>query len=311
MPVVDLSSETILNKGWDLELERRLRLRYALPEQARVSAPSVQAGPAGTGSFITEIAGRVVFTGPATHLKYGFDLARELPLDISAKWQEQAQSNPYFKWVAGRFVGSGAPNENGASWTTGDLQFGHMGVKHGPLNWIHQSHKIIGSIADAHLTSGITDQFVGNQMAAAPIDPHITTLASVWEWIWPDESAVLDMASETGKLNLSMECVSEAVQCTGPNGCEQTFNYMDAQFGMACEHINTRSSTRRMVNPSFLGGAVVVPPAEPGWKEANAIVMSKAGPMAAEAASAALAGTGDSEWEMLMGSVVAYGLSLG
>lgn len=292
---------------WDVELERRLRSKYALPV----------AESTGAGSFVAEISGKVMFAAPATT----FNAAAELPPELAASWIEQSQSNPYFRWVQGRFVEAEQANLNGAMWTTGDLQFGEMGVKHGPLNWLHQARKVIGTIADAQLiqpkpamvtsisTSGLVGNFATTTTTTQPAmpqpRPYIAAVASMWDWIYPDEIAVVERASHDQNLFFSMECVSEKIQCVGDNGCNQEFDFIDAMSGKACTHINERASTRRLIKPSFLGGAVIVPPARPGWPGANATVMAEAARIAESTQESLPDGMTASQWEALMGLVVA------
>jgi hypothetical protein len=65
-----------------------------------------------------------------------------------------------------------------------------------------------------------------------------------------------------------MECVAETLTITRPDGEQQDFPYM----GPAAEPYGDwggRENVRRFNNPHFLGGALVVPPAKPGWKGAE------------------------------------------
>ncbi len=285
---------------WDMALERRLRAAYAppapKPAAAGPAALPARAWAAGDG-FVTESSGRVLLTAPAAT----FDLADELPPELAARWQEQSAANPYFTWIQGRFVEAEQANGNGALWTTGDLQFGEMGVAHGPLNWLHQSRRVIGTIADARLVR----PGAGAEHAAAA-RPYIAATAAVWKWIYPGEAADLQRASDARRLYYSMECVAERVQCAGDAGCGESFDYLAAMTDPAstCGHIRGRTSSRRMVNPSFLGGAVIVPPVRPGWKDASASVMRQAAHLAAETSSANSGGLTASEWEALMAAVI-------
>jgi hypothetical protein len=125
--------------------------------------------------------------------------------------------------------------------------------------------------------------------------------------VYPHEAAVVEMASQLGQLAYSMECVSEQVQCVGPHGCGESFPYNEFAAGKCCQHLKERSSIRRLVNPTFLGGAVIVPPTKPGWAEANAMVMRQAAAMAEDAYEQA--GRPDipaTVWEQLMAGVVSY-----
>ena len=43
-----------------------------------------------------------------------------------------------------------------------------------------------------------------------------------------------------------------------------------------CSHIKERSSIRHIVNPTFRGGAIIIPPVKPGWSSAHASVYESA-----------------------------------
>lgn len=241
-------------------------------------------------SIVTEVSGRITITAPARALA-------DIPAEVAAKWQQASEANPYFQWIQGRFVEAEQANSNGAFWSTGDLEFGEVGIKHGPLNWLHESRRVIGTIADARL---VREDFAQH---AALERPFIAATAAIWKWIYPDEAAEVQRASDSGNLYYSMECVAEKIQCAGDNGCGESFNYLQAvtQPTTACTHIQERSSVRRLVNPSFLGGAVIVPPVRPGWSGASAAVVKAA----EESHDANIHGMSAAQWESLMEAVVA------
>lgn len=321
--------------SWDSQLESDLRARYAtmLTKADQEIPVTDHVEPLANGGFLTEISGKVILTAPAASLSK----AGDIPEQMREAWEKASHANPYFQWLQGRFVEAEKANHNGAFWSTEDLQFGEMSVKAGPLNWLHEGRKVVGTIADnalimpkveptttstAHLiTSTITQPFVGAswtnggnlQTAAAP-RPYMAAVSAVWKWLYPDEAKVIDKASDDHDLYYSMECVSQQMQCVesaDSNGCGQAFDYFKAMTdpGSTCQHIAERSATRRMVNPSFLGGAVIVPPTRPGWGEANAEVMRQAAHLAEMAGQNAPADANTSQWELLMGAVLAYAVA--
>jgi hypothetical protein len=253
-------------------------------------------------AFVTNTPDKTVISGPASTF---------VPTQIA----ESAAGMPgltdilnrHMMWMHGRFVGADRANRNGAYWSAGDLELAQKTVAAGPLNWLHEERHIIGTIADAAFVR--PDPPVGEAAASEPIhDPHITADAAVWRWIWPDEAYVIEQASGMNKLWYSMECISEQVECSGDSGCGSTTSYGDYLAGKTCAHITERSSVRRFVNPVFLGGAVIVPPVEPGWSDANASLMSEAAALAPETYEQAgqPADISSSEWEQLMATVLRY-----
>jgi hypothetical protein len=111
------------------EIRERLRGRYIAPKP-----PAPKGEAIGEHGFLTEVAGRVILTAPAKTLS----MASELPAELASRWEQASQGNPYMMWLQGRFVEAEKANRNGAYWSTEDLQFGEMSVKHGPLNWLHE-----------------------------------------------------------------------------------------------------------------------------------------------------------------------------
>lgn len=108
--------------------------------------------------------------------------------------------------------------------------------------------------------------------------PHIEAESVLWSFIYPQETHVVRDAAAAGSLFYSMECVSKTVECFGPTGCGKVMAYADSvqRNEAACPHVRDRSSIRRLINPVFLGAAVIVPPVRPGWANAHADVIRRA-----------------------------------
>lgn len=258
----------------------RTRVEYVdqqVPEQARAFKLEVGEGD----------NAKTIITGPA------------------AAFLEKASSpNPMFLNIMGRFVGAEKANRNKALWTTDDLVFGQPTVKNGPLNWLHEERHIVGAITEAALLTP-TEASDGGETEP----PYIAAAASMWKWLWPNESAVVEMAAASGNLWYSMECVSETVICHGENGCGTEVAYLDAltKSDKCCQHLRERSSERRFKEPTFLGGAVIVPPVRPGWDKANARVLSEAAQYSEKAyEQAGQPDVPSSDWDRLMAQVLTY-----
>lgn len=102
----------------------------------------------------------------------------------------------------------------------------------------------------------------------------IQTLAGMWSHVFPFEAQLVEQADEANSLYFSMECRGTHLHCAGPDGCDGVFDYMAAEDH--CDHIKERSSIRHIVNPTFRGGALILPPVRPGWSGANASVYQDA-----------------------------------
>lgn len=244
----------------------------------------------GERAFFTEVNNKMLLTAPAWVPPVEFERA--------------LSPNNFMMHMAGRFVGGEKANRNRAFWSLGDLEFGAPTVAHGPLNWLHEGRHIIGSITDQKLIIPTSEQ------AAEGFEPHIAAMSGIWRWIYPDEAEVIEQASDQGKLWYSMECVSNEVECVGEGGCGAKVGYLDyiKNAPGSCQHMKQRAGAdRRFAEPTFLGGAVIVPPVRPGWADANASVMRQAASLAEKAFEQA--GKPDmpaGDWERLMADVLTY-----
>lgn len=201
---------------------------------------------------------------------------------ITAPLREVAAINQGFTYLRGRYVEADSPNLNGAMWTTEDLQMGAPTVAGGPLNWLHQDHKIIGALVDGSLQPG---------REAADDEPaignHIVSDAVLWSFLFPNETHAIGKAAADGTAFFSMECLSRAVACVDtPDrpGCGEEFSYADYDANKACEHLNGKTGVRRFVDPYFLGAGVIVPPVKPGWANAH-LSLTGSNAMSVEAAN--------------------------
>jgi hypothetical protein len=114
----------------------------------------------------------------------------------------------------------------------------------------------------------------------------------------------------------SMECQAESVVCQSSTdgkrvGCDREFAWQDYQDGITnqpqkvCTHIRERSSQRRFATPSFLGTAMVLPPAKPAWGAAGTQVMKEAATLIE--GMDVRPNLPDEELHSLIAQVIAYG----
>lgn len=216
------------------------------------------------GVFVVEGADSLFLTGPAVTLSP----------EKAAAWEKAATANPQYTYLQGRFVEADNPNRNNAYWTTQDLEMGQPTVANGPLNWLHDDQHIVGVLTDSELV-------YRERAAQGEVGTHITAMAVVWKFLYPRETQMIEKASADRSLWYSMECTSQTVTCIdspGRPGCGGTFPYAQVQLEptKVCNHLREKSSVRRFGDPTFLGGAVIIPPVVPGWGDANAAVMRQA-----------------------------------
>lgn len=257
------------------DIRQRLEARYSVGRDT--TTPVLALPPADPASleqaFVVDGPDRTVITGPA----------EVLDPEKAAAWEKASVANPLFKYIQGNYVEADRPNRNNAFWTTADLEMGQASVAGGPLNWLHNDQKIIGAVLDSHL------HYAPEGAAAGGAGNHIKAIAAVWDFMYPAETRVIERAGRERVLWYSMECVSKTVTCTdapGRPGCGASFDWRTYKTEKAklCGHLQQNSSVRHLSDPTFLGGAVILPPVEPGWMGASASVMGTAGRIA-EAAS--------------------------
>ena len=118
-----------------IDLRDHFRAKYgSKPASTPVETGTEEIEVAPERAFVVHAAsGRTVITGPI---------------------REVAMANQGFTYLRGRFVEADNPNSNGALWTTADLELGQNTVAGGPLNWLHDDRKIIGSLLDGQLVPG-------------------------------------------------------------------------------------------------------------------------------------------------------------
>lgn len=238
--------------------------------------------------------------------------------DIASRLTDSAWSiddtNPFVKWIAGSFVEADNPNSNTQFWTADDLELAEYTIRDAPLNMIHKFRDPVGffrSTKTIKLEKDAADDSV--DQGSMKID----ALSGMWTHLFPMEADIVDAANDAALLFYSMECRGTHLICgtneaKGLEGCGEKFDYM--AFDTHCEHLQDRSSVRHIVNPTFRGGALIVPPVRPGWKNASAGVVSDAVMQEAaayaerhEAAYTSLTKGGvdlsSAQWEMLMAQI--------
>lgn len=243
-----------------LDLLYELRERYGTPSPTEQFVATVT--PVPEKAFVTQGKGRTVITAPL---------------------REVAAVNEGFLYLHGRLVEADNPNVNGAMWTTEDLQIGEATVAGGPLNWLHDERMVVGCLMDGRLVTAREAADAGDDSG---IGNHITSTAAMWEFLYPRQADTLRRAAADHQLYYSMECLSRAVGCIdtpGRPGCGEEFSYADYDAKRACAHLNGRSVVTRFVDPYFLGAAVIVPPVQPGWAQADLDVVRAAAEQAERA----------------------------
>jgi len=193
--------------------------------------------------------------------------AREI---ASSSWADRAMvNNDAYKWVRGRFVEADNANRNGQMWSHDDLVMAKPSIQYSPMNMLHQAKNIVGAFVDTELVYPEGDQ-------AQVSNAYIEALGVFWKFYHPEAYSEVQKAHEQGKLFYSMECVSESIQFTAPDGRQSDVLAYAGTISDSYGEWNNRGSevTRQLINPHFIGGALILPPASPGWANAEITELS-------------------------------------
>ena len=249
------------------------------------------------------------------------DVSSDLAVTVTDDSWAIEDSNPMIQWIAGDFVEADNANSNTQFWTAGDLEMAEYTIRYAPLNMVHKFRQPIGFYAATRNVK--LDREEAGLKLVKPEETagsmKIQALSGLWTHIFPFEAAQAEAADDEGLLFFSMECRGTHLTCgtdesKNLQGCGKTFEYM--QVDTHCEHLLERSSVRHIVSPTFRGGALIVPPVKPGWKNASASILTSAVMQEAAAfaeqneeqynvLNAAGRDLTTSAWEMLMSQVVA------
>lgn len=254
-------------------------------------------------TFVLDRGDRLIFTNRARVVRAQDEVSADLAAAVPS-WDVE-RASPYVKWITGSYVEADNPNSNGQFWTRGDLELAEYTIRYSPLNMVHNVRRPVGFFASTKTVEFQRDQ-AGKGM-------RVEALAGLWAHVFPFESALVDQADEQQLLFFSMECVGSHLICGGPQGCGQQYAYSDVEN--QCAHLKERSSVRHIVNPIFRGGALIIPPVKPGWKDAHANVYQQAVLDAAyeyaeqtESAYASVQAEGaaltPAAWEALMAAII-------
>lgn len=179
--------------------------------------------------------------------------------------------------------GDGPPNRNGHLFRTKDLRRQHRLVPNSPLNMMHRRRDVVGTFVRSQFVPGPSTD-IGDYTETS----MIRTLMALWHFQFPEEANAVRSAYDRNALWVSQESVPETVTCPV---CDHTAPWAGYVNDGNCDHMNQPRAPRWMNNPEFLGGGLVIPPWQPGWRDAYVESFDAAGrvvPDTVEALFAAL-----------------------
>lgn len=222
-------------------------------------------------------------------------------------WAEKyVVQNQFHKWVLGKFVEANRANLNRQYWQLDHLQMARPTISHAPMNMLHHAHQIVGAFVATDMIYPTNDQ-AGDQ------NPFIEALGVFWKYYFPDEMKEVQEAHDSGQLFYSMECIAKSITCAGDQGCEKEFAYAGPASATYCDHLNDGMGIKQLNNPHFVGGALIIPPHKPGWKNAQITDLSYLTKQYQDECEKAYEGVkteaphlNSEQWENIMGMIVAW-----
>lgn len=207
-------------------------------------------------------------------------------------------------YVLGRFVEADKANNNKQYFKLGELLLAQPTIAYAPLNINHQSSPI-GAFVASEMQYPVNDE--GN--------PYVEALAAMWKHYYPNAYEAVRAAFDGPGLFFSMEAVPQTLSTIGGSDDAKEYAYEGRQSPNYPEEINARSCEAIVLNrPHFVGGALIVPPARPGWSKADVKQVSAFMTEQWETAEQMYAGVKDmapaldpKTWELMVGELILSG----
>lgn len=182
---------------------------------------------------------------------------------------------PDFGYATGRFAQfddgtNTAFNRNGHMFSPIDyIDKAAALVKNVPTNMLHRKEQVVGTFIGTGITYPSKTLDVADDSTLR--FPYIDAVPAIWRYHFPDAWKAIVRAHDQGACFFSMEAVSESLTCfTAACPCNgATYPYRGVRDKSYCDALNTPRARRRLNYPHYVGGAMVVPPALPGWRRAD------------------------------------------
>lgn len=228
-------------------------------------------------------------------------------------WAERyVRKDPDIKFLLGNYVEANQANLNGHTFPLAELAPAVDTILGKPLNMLHREQHIVGTFVGAQLLTPEGAELTAEDVPAVPegVNPYVEALSALWHRRFPEEYFDIKRAHAEGSLHYSMEAIPAEVSCPT---CEMRAAFDGLESETYCDHMQGATGPKVLHQPIFCGGAIVIPPAKPGWQRADMKTIARymADPnfeAQAESVYAQLAQDlphlGVSEWESMMAEIM-------
>lgn len=187
--------------------------------------------------------------------------------EVASEWAaKHIIPNPANAWVLGNFVEADRPNNNKQMFALGDLQMYQPTISYAPMNINHSPRHVVGTFVASEM---LHPQGEGEHAI-------VEALSAFWKYYFPDEYGMVAKAHQDGGVFFSMEAVPREISSVGGSDDSKRYPYEGRVSPNYPKDINERAVDGILLhNPHFVGGALVIPPARPGWSRADIKQISK------------------------------------
>jgi hypothetical protein len=231
-------------------------------------------------------AGQLTVAGPEAVL--ALSPAMIVPDDIAIAWEgakKHMTKHSDIAWMMSRYVHAGPPpNRNGHLFHVEHLPASYKLIPGTPTNVLHRAQHVVGTTVAAEMLYPPPEE--GAETAGAEVkpftdSPYVETLCALWKRPFAAELRAIQAAHDRGALWVSMECnpgagpggtMAEGVSCFV---CGHTAAWDGYSSESYCAHLNERRGMW-LNHPLFLGTGIILPPARPGWADADVLQLQAA-----------------------------------
>lgn len=218
---------------------------------------------------------------------------------------EKMIANEANSYILGRFVEADRANSNKQYFRLGELLLAQPTIAYAPLNINHDGPPV-GAFVDSSM------QYPADETE----NPVIEALSVFWKAYYPQTYDKVRDAFAQNSLYYSMEAVPLTLSTIGGSDDAAEYAYMGRTHETYPKEINERSCEAIVLNaPHFVGGALIIPPAAPGWNRADVKQLSQfmteqweSAERIYEGVKADLPEAGPNVWEVIMNELILMSL---
>jgi hypothetical protein len=216
--------------------------------------------------FITTADNKIYANAPGVFIDKFEDLKSEAQQSHLTWAEDSVTDNDAIGWIMANYIEADKPNANRHMWTFEDLLEAQHTIKYSPMNVLHNAKNIVGVWVDQNMIYPVAD-------AGGIEHPYIEVLGAFWLGLNPDLAQLVQKYYSEGSLFVSMECIAETITISADER-QETYAYKGPTHESYGDIQNIPGAISQLNKPTFIGGALIFPPANPGWRGANVTALA-------------------------------------